>query len=304
MTDRTFPAQTPLQPGDHIAVIAPSGPLDPVALDAGVAWFAERYRVTVGASARSRTGYLAGSDAERAADVTAALADPSIRAVIAARGGYGLTRLLDEHAHRWIDALKSDPKPLVGFSDVTALHAVWSMAGVRSIHGTMVVEMGRRGGDRELVSVLEGSRPESWTGLIPMTSVDASPVRGRAIGGNLSLLAALQGTPCFPDLEDRVLFLEDVGEAPYRIDRMLTALRSAAALDGVCAVVCGAFARCAAGDDGVTVESVLRERLGSLHIPVLAGAPFGHGKQHRPWVQGAQVTVLSHGEVVFEEGLA
>ena len=304
MTNRAFPALIPLQPGDHVAVIAPGGPLDPVALDAGVAWCAGRYRVTVGASARSRTGYLAGSDPERAADITAALADPSVRAVHAARGGYGLTRLLDEYARGWIDALKRDPKALVGFSDVTALHAVWSLAGVRSVHGTMVLELGRRGGDRELAAVLEGALPDPWAGLTPLTAVDASPVRGRAIGGNLSLLAALQGTPCQPNLEDRVLFLEDVGEAPYRIDRMLTALRSAAALDGVRAVVLGEFTRCAPGDDGVTVESVLRERLGSLGIPVLSGAPFGHGKQHRPWVQGALVTVLSHGEVVFDEGLA
>ena len=127
---------------------------------------------------------------------------------------------------------------------------------------------------------------------------------GRALGGNLSLIAALLGTPFQLNLSDRVLFLEDVGEAPYRVDRMLTSLRSASALEGLRAVVLGEFTRCDAHSDGVTVESVLRERLGDLGVPVLAGAPFGHGQEHRPWVQGAEVTVSRSGEVVFEEGLA
>lgn len=304
MTARAFAALTPLQPGDAVAVIAPSGPLDPIALDAGVAWCEGRYRVSVGASAKRREGFLAGGDEARAADITAALEDRSVRAVHAARGGYGLTRLLDGHARHWIDCLKRDPKPLVGFSDVTALHAVWSLAGVRSVHGTMVVALGRRGGDPELAAVMEGSLPERWTGLTPLVEGRAPSVSGRAIGGNLSLLAALQGTPCRPLLEGGVLFLEDIGEAPYRIDRMLTSLRSARALAGVRAIVLGEFTRCPVGPDGVTVESVLRERLGSLGVPVVGGAPFGHGEHHRPWVQGAMVTVRSEGEVVFDEGLA
>ncbi|MBK8694150.1 MAG: hypothetical protein IPN17_18160 [Deltaproteobacteria bacterium] len=123
-------------------------------------------------------------------------------------------------------------------------------------------------------------------------------------GRNLSLLAALQGTPSQLPLQDSVLFLEDVGEAPYRIDRMLTSLRSSGALRGVRAVVLGEFTRCDTRDDGVSVERVLRERLSTLGVPVLAGAPFGHGDHHRPWVQGAEVTVRRDGEVIFEEGLS
>lgn len=304
MTPRAFPALCPLRPGDAVAVIAPSGPVDPAELDAGVGWCAGRYRVSLGASARQRAGFLAGDDEARAADVTAALGDPGVRAVHAARGGYGLTRLLDGHARRWAELLRRDPKPLVGFSDVTALHAVWSLAGVRSVHGTMVLALGRYGGDEELLAVLEGAPPSPWAGLTTWAGGHGPPARGRAMGGNLSLLAALQGTPCALDLADRVLFLEDVGEAPYRVDRMLTALRSSGALDGLRAVVLGEFTRCDPRDDGVTVEAVLRERLRPLGVPVLAGAPFGHGKRHRPWVQGAEVTVLPRGEVVFEEGLA
>ena len=304
MTARAFAALPPLKPGDAVAVIAPSGPTDHAELDAGVAWCAGRYRVSVGASAKRREGFLAGDDEARAADITAALEDRAIRAVHAARGGYGLTRLLERHAPRWIELLRRDPKPLVGFSDVTALHAVWSLAGVRSVHGTMVLALGRRGGDPELAAVLEGAAPERWTGLSTWSEGHAPSVSGRAMGGNLSLLAALQGTPCQLPLEDRVLFLEDVGEAPYRVDRMLTSLRSSGALRGVRAVVLGEFTRCDTRDDGVPIESVLRERLATLGVPVLAGAPFGHGREHRPWVQGSEVTVLRSGEVVFEEGLS
>jgi muramoyltetrapeptide carboxypeptidase len=299
---RSFAAPTPLRPGDAVAVIAPSGPVDPVELDAGVAWYGRRYRVVVGAATRSRAGFLAGDDEARAADVTAALRDPSVRAVLPARGGYGLTRLLDRHADGWIDLLRRDPKLLVGFSDVTALHAVWARAGVRSIHGAMPLALGRRGGDDELLAVLEGAPPPAWTGLA--TWVGGGDVTGLALGGNLALLAALQGTPHAIDLADRVLFLEDIGEAPYRVDRMLTTLRSAGSLAGLRAVVLGEFTRCEPGRDGVAVEEVLRERLGALGVPVLAGAPFGHGDQHRPWVQGGAVTVREGGAVVFDEGVA
>lgn len=297
----TLPPLAPLRVGDAIAVVSPSGAVDSEALDVGLAWCAQRYRVSLGASARQRAGFLAGADGARAADVTAALADREVRAVVATRGGYGATRLLDAHAGRWVTALRDDPKALVGFSDITALHAVWSRAGVRSVHGTMVLGLGRCGGDDELSAVLEGAVPPPWTGLQPWSPGSAS---GVAAGGNLALLAALVGTPWQLDLRDRVVFLEEIGEAPYRVDRTLTTLRSAGALDGVRALVLGEFTRCEPGREGVTVEEVLRERLGSLGVPVLAGAPFGHGAVHRPWVQGARVTLRGDGTVLFEEGLA
>lgn len=299
-----FPPITPLKAGDAVMVVSPSGPAEPEGLDAGIAWCGQRYRVNLGAAARERKGFLAGDDEARAADITAALGDREIRAIHASRGGYGLTRLLDGHGHRWAAMLRDDPKTLVGFSDVTALHAVWAKAGVRSVHGTMVVAIGRRGGDLALGAVVEGARPEGWTGLQAWAEGPAAEVSGIATGGNLSLVAALVGTPFALDLRDRVLFLEEVGEAPYRVDRMLTTLRSAGSLAGVRAVVLGEFSRCEPGKDGVTVDEVLRERLGELGVPVLAGAPFGHGREHRPWVQGAQVTVRRDGTVTFDEGLA
>jgi len=188
----------------------------------------------------------------------------------------------------------------VGFSDVTALHALWTLCGVRSLHAPMVAAVGR-GADLDASrAVLFGETPAPWTDLTPLVPGDAE---GIARGGNLAVLCALLGTPWALPLEGAVLFLEDIGEAPYRLDRMLTSLRVSGALRGVRAVVCGEFTNCHANADGVTVDDVLRDRLGDLGVPVLTRAPFGHGETHRPWVQGARVRVTREGAVVHTGGL-
>ncbi len=297
-------APPPLRPGASVRVVAPSGPVPSDAFEAGLGALASRYAVSVGAAARSRHGFLAGPDEARGADLVDAVTDPAIRAVLAARGGYGATRILDAVGERVVAALKADPKPLAGFSDVTALHALWRVAGVRSVHGTMVAGMGRRVLDDELCAVLEGARPSAWEGLEVLHPGAPGEVSGVALGGNLALVAALVGTRWALDLDGAVLFLEDVGEAPYRVDRMLTQLRSSGALRGVRAVVLGGFTDSRGGADGVVVDEVLRERLAGLGVRVLAGAPFGHGAEHRPWVQGASVTVHADGRVAHDEGLA
>ncbi len=191
----------------------------------------------------------------------------------------------------------------MGFSDVTALHALWARAGVRSVHGSMVGAIGRGEGHRdELWSVLSGEVPTAWHELTALHGRRA--VEGVALGGNLALLAALAGTAWQFDLRGAVLMLEDIREAPYRVDRMLTTLRASGALRGVAAVVLGTFTGCDPGPDGVTVEAVCRERLGDLDAPVLWNAPFGHGDVNRPWVSGAPVRVdPREGTVAHLEGL-
>lgn len=295
-----LPRACPLRPGDRVAVVAPSGPFEPAALAAGVAWLRTRYRVEDDPRVLERRGYLAGDDATRAASLLDAVCDPSVRAIVAARGGYGSMRVLELVGPALAEALARDPKPLVGFSDITALHALWSRAGVRSIHGPMVAAIGAGTcdvRDRDaMISVLEGALPERWEGLEVWRPGDA---RGRAAGGNLALVAALAGTPWAVPLEGAVLFLEDVTERPYRVDRMLTTLRLSGALRGVRAVVLGDFHECAPGPDGVHVEEVLRERLCDLGVPVLAGGGFGHGTNQRVIVMGAEVRVGSDGILEF-----
>lgn len=282
-----------------LAVVAPASPFPLEDFERGVAWLRERVAVRVDARCYARKGYLAGADADRAAALLDALRDPDVRGVWAARGGYGVTRLLEGHGDELLTALRHDPKPIVGFSDITALHALWAKGRVDSLHGAMVSALGRGDGSRDaLWSLLRGDAPPPWEALPVLCP--GPVVDGIARGGNLALVAALAGTPWQLDLRGAVLLIEDVREAPYRVDRMLTTLRMSGALEGVVAVVAGEFSETGVGPDGVTVHDVLRERLGDLRVPVLANAPFGHGATNHPWVSGARCQVdASCGRVTF-----
>lgn len=295
-----FRATPPVHPGDLIAVISPSGPSETEAIAAGVAWLSQRYCVLDDPRRVARHGYFAGPDSDRAAALLDAVCNPAVRAIFAARGGYGAMRVLEFAGDALYLALTRDPKPLVGFSDVTALHALWARAGVRSIHGPMVAAIGRgtvaeRDRD-ELLAVLEGGTPAPWRGLSVWNKGEAC---GCVRGGNLSLLAALHGTRYALSLEGAVLFLEDTGERPYRIDRMLTTLRLSGALRRVSGVVVGEFTDCGPGPDGVNVTDVLRDRLLDLGVPVLAEAGFGHGSAQRVLPFGEQVWLRTDGSVEF-----
>ncbi|MET0340310.1 MAG: LD-carboxypeptidase [Polyangiales bacterium] len=276
-----------LAPGARVHLFAPSSGFDRARFDAGHALLAARYRVSQGASVFAREGFLAGSDAARLADVVTGLADPEARALIAARGGYGATRLLP---HLDVARVREAGKWLVGFSDVTALHAVWARAGLCSLHAPMVCSLPDADPPVRAAwhALLEGGPPAPLTDL---TVVHPGRAEGRLFGGNLTVLAALAGTPYFPPLDDVVLVLEDVGERPYRLDRVLTMLLQTGLLTGVRAVVLGGFTEAAPGADGVRAEDVLAERLKQLGVPVLADAPFGHVRNNCPLLLGAWARV-------------
>ena len=266
-------------------MVAPSSPFDVEAFELGVAKLRERYDVRYGGGLLSRKGYLAGDDPRRLAELEAALADADVGANVAARGGYGATRLL-EH----LDAARIGRarKLLVGFSDVTALHCAWLRAGLRAVHGPMVAALGRAPGELlgRWIAAVEGVAPPPLSDLTPLAGGAAE---GPLVGGNLAVLAALVGTPYAPPLDGAVLFLEDVGERPYRVDRMLTTLRHAGWLARVRGVVLGAFTDSAPGPDGTDVDAVLADRLGDLGVPVGAGLPAGHVDDHLELPLGAPV---------------
>jgi len=287
----------------RIAVVAPASPFPADDFERGLAWLRARAEVTVDPRCLERLGYLAGSDDARGEVLLAALRDPAARCLWSARGGYGAMRVLERHGEALLDALRRDPKPLVGFSDITALHALWARAGVPSVHGAMVSGLHREDRARgETWATVTGEAPEPWEALTAVCGGET--VTGVARGGTLSLVAALVGTPWQLDLRGAVLFLEDVNEAPYRVDRMLTALRLAGALEGVAAVVLGDFTGGGEGPGGSTVDVVLWERLADLGVPVLSGAPFGHGERQRPWVSGGRVAVDPARGTVTREALA
>jgi len=280
-----------LGPGARLELIAPAGPFDVEAFERGVARLSRRYQVRYDTSIFTRRGYLAGDDVRRLQELRTALTRKDTDAILAARGGYGTTRILPLLA---ADEVRSQPKLLVGFSDITALHALWAHARVGSLHGNMVAGLGRCDEPQfqRFCAALEGRFPASFENLEP---VAPGVAEGVLLGGNLAVLTALIGTPHFPPLTDAVLFLEDTGEKPYRVDRMLTTWRSAGAFRGVRGVVLGAFTQAEPGPDGTTLAQVLLDRLGDLGMPVLRGLPAGHVDDNHELPFGSLVRIDAGG---------
>jgi muramoyltetrapeptide carboxypeptidase len=277
----------PLRPGARVAVIAPSSPFDRTLVYRGLGWLAERYRLEWQRSLFARDGYLAGPDARRFEELDRCLKDPDLAAIITARGGYGLSRIAERAD---FGALVRHPKWLIGFSDATLLHLFALRAGVASLHAHNVAGLGRGDahGRARFTSALEaptGIRnlraPEIW-------------VRGRArgplVGGNLTLLESCLSSGRLWLPAGAILALEDVSEQAYRVDRMLSALFAAGVADRISGVLVGDFTDCPPSR-GVTVGAVLRERLSTLRVPVLAGVRFGHGVWNEPLVIGGPATL-------------
>jgi muramoyltetrapeptide carboxypeptidase len=279
----TVPGRTvppPVGSGDLVAVVAPSGPVDPDRVDRGLAVLRSWGLVpTVGTHLFDRdpgAAYLAGTDAGRAADLQEAWCDPRVRAVLCARGGYGAGRLLD--LIDWAALARAGPRLLVGSSDVTALHsAVGRRLGLVTLFGPMAATELLAGSDRPEPRSAAALRASlAAPGAVELAgdrpAIVGGVAEGRLAGGTLSLLAAAVGTPDPPDLDGAVLFCEDVGESSYRLDRLWEQLRRSGALSGVVGVALGSFADC--GPDG---EATMRRLAAGLGVPVLAGLAVGHG---------------------------
>jgi muramoyltetrapeptide carboxypeptidase len=301
----TRPAR--LRPGDTVAVVAPSGPVDRARLERSLPLLADRYDVRVAGDLYARDGFLAGSDRRRADELNAALRDRDVRAIIFARGGYGATRILGD-----LDAaaLRDDPIPLVGFSDTTALLG-WAAAaaGVASIHGPVAAQLAElETGDVErLFAMLESPEPAPpLSGLERCGARGEKTVEGPLWGGNLSMIAHLLATPDWPDPGDgAILFFEDVGERPYAIDRYLTRIAAAGALDRVAGAVVGDLVGCVEpkAADHPSAVAVVDERLAWYAVAGLRGAPFGHGDRNAALAFGGRVRVdLADGVVEPLEG--
>jgi muramoyltetrapeptide carboxypeptidase len=265
----------------RIHVVAPSGPVAAERLARGIKVLRRALRadVVVADNVHEQDGYFAGSDAVRLAALHLALADAESDAIICARGGYGATRLLGALDP---ERLRAQPKPIVGFSDITAL-LCWARvrAGVASIHGPVVTQLASLPPDDidRLVDLLEGRVPPPLTAE-PGMVIGGGTVEGPLIVGNLEVLRSLVGTRFMPSLQGAVLGLEEVGERPYRIDRALTHLLSSGALRGVRGVIVGRLDGCEEPDGGLigpTAAEVVVERLGTLGVPVVTGFEFGHG---------------------------
>jgi len=222
-----------------------------------------------------RVGYLAGSDRDRLNDINLALRDPKIEAIWCLRGGYGVMRILSAIDY---DALSRTPKAIIGYSDITALHAaVQRKCRLVTYHGPhareVLTDFSRASLRRAVVEQTDSC------GVAPNArEINAGVAEGRLVGGNLAVLSALCGTPFAPDLSEGILILEDINEPVYRIDRMLQQLKLSGALNGCRAIAFGACVKCAddAGGGGRAFDEVLGEIVHSLGVPCLAGIPVGH----------------------------
>jgi muramoyltetrapeptide carboxypeptidase len=282
----------PVKPGDRVAVVAPSSPFETVLAFRGLAFLKTRYEVVFEREMFSRSGYLAGSDERRRRELERALNDPTISAIIAARGGYGASRFV--HTLRW-EVVVEQPKWIVGFSDITAIHLELARVGVASIHGNHVTSLGRGDASARAALVRAMEHPTAPRTFEAQTLAPGSAA-GPLVGGNLTLVHACAAARRLQIPEGAVLLLEDVTERPYRIDRMLTTLAAGGHLDRIGAILLGEFTACDPGPDGVRIEDVLCDCLATRGIPVVAGLPIGHGARNEPVMLGSIANVEARKE--------
>jgi muramoyltetrapeptide carboxypeptidase len=269
----------PLRSGDIIGVAAPAGPIEPATLEAGIAYLEARgFRLRRGRHLDRRHGYLAGIDADRLDDLNALLADPELVAVWFARGGYGSGRIVDRID---LEPLGRAPKALIGYSDLTVLQAAaWRRHRLVTYYGPMVADLGERGqfDERSLWDTVAGDG--GGIGHAVDRSKVLRPGRGEGplIGGCLSLLVSLIGTPWDLPTDGAILFWEEVNEEPFRIDRMLGHLRQAGKLDRLRGMVVGRLVGCEprSGGGSLSIEEILRTHLAGTDYPVILDLPAGH----------------------------
>jgi muramoyltetrapeptide carboxypeptidase len=282
-----------LQRGDLIAVVAPSSPVESDALDLGISRLKERFRVMMRQDISSRSGFLAGDDARREDELQTAIDDKDVRAIIAARGGYGSSRIIDTVD---FSSLFRRPKWFVGCSDLTAVSShLLANFSLSSIHGPMVSGFHKtHAADvSALFSLLEGARePKN----LELTGLFSGHAEGPIIGGNLTVLAHMVGALPKDFLNGAILFLEDIKEKPYRLDRCLTQLRRSGMLSGIVGLLLGEFTDCNANPDGREALDVIKAFASDAKLPTASGYPSAHGARNAPFIQGGQAVLEVAGE--------
>ena len=274
-----------LRAGDTIGVISPAGPVPESELMPGIGFLKSRgFGVMLAPHVLDVEDYLAGRDADRLSDLHALMRRPEIRAIFCARGGYGCMRLLMDLDY---DLIKEYPKIIVGYSDITSLLlAVYHKTGLVTVHGPMVREYihGKASNLEGLIGFLM-SGSDGGKEIAGGEVLCHGRARGRLIGGNLSLICHLVGTPFLPSFDGGILFLEDRGEAPYRVDRMLTHLALSGRLDNISGLIFGDFEKCG---EASTINKLIESFSSNFHFPVVKGFHVGHGRTNIPLPIGVE----------------
>jgi len=284
-----------LRPGDTIGIVAPAGPFDTELFDRGIEVLKSfGFRVHWPKNIFKKIGYLAGPDKHRANQVNRLFLNPEIKAIICARGGFGSMKTLSSLN---LDLIRKNPKIFMGFSDISALLSVFYLhCGLVTFHGPVVTTLGKstqKTKDTVLNVLSSDKNPE----LKPEKGVTIKPgsASGPILGGNLTTLCHLMGTPYEPCFKDHILLLEDTGEATYRIDRMLIQMKLAGCLEGLKGVVLGSFKKCG---DLVEIFRIVEERFSVDEIPILGGFEIGHGRTNITIPLGIEATLDADAKII------
>ncbi|MBQ6939146.1 MAG: LD-carboxypeptidase [Muribaculaceae bacterium] len=291
----------PLHPGDTIAIVSPSSKILPEYIDGAIARLESwGYRTVIGAHAYGNHGNFAGTTEERLSDLRMALHDPEVKAILCARGGYGAVHLLDDITPQEI---RDNAKWIIGFSDISALHAAWVNAGVASLHAPMckhlTLEPDSQASTCYLRAILSGTMPQYQAESHPFNRNGVA--HARVVGGNMAVLCGLLRTPYDIFQENTILFIEDVGERTYKVERMLYNLELAGVLPRLAGLIVGQFTDYKE-DPGMcaTMYEMIAARVARYNYPVAFGFPVGHVTENHPIIEGAEATlsVTSQGTIL------
>jgi muramoyltetrapeptide carboxypeptidase len=285
----------------NIRIISPAGKIDPEVVARGVETLCRwGHDVEVAPHALTQYGRYAATPDERTSDLREALLDPAVDLIWCARGGYGCMHLMDRIP---VELIAEHPKCIVGYSDITALHALWQRAGVRSLHAPMMKHLGEAPEHPTSTTLRRWLEGETFSSV----TAPAHPcnrtgeAEGRLVGGNLAVLSALHGTPYDFDYRDALLFIEDIGESPYKIDRMIQTLRLSGVFEQLKGLIVGQFTGCDA--DPLMPEPLaesIRHAVGD-RIPVAFNVPVGHVTENYPLMEGAtyHLSVTEQGTAII-----
>ena len=291
-----------LRKGDKIAICAPAGRINPkIVEDAAPVLEKQGWRVEIMPHALGQSGSYSGTAADRLSDLRAALTDPEVRAIICARGGYGVVHLLDELNRL---PLNDDPKWIVGFSDISALHALMASKGIASIHSSMcaaIKEDDKNEDNAIIFDILRGGRP---THIFDCHALDRPGLAtGTLKGGNLAVIADLINTPYDIIEPDTILFIEDVSEPVYKIERILYQLKLNGVLGKLKGLIVGQFTDYKPDDNYKDMETMIHDMVAEYDYPVAFNVPVGHVDHNLPLIESAKITLKvspsGHNSIIF-----
>lgn len=280
----------PLQDSSLIAVVSPASIISPQKVYSAIPVLRDQgWRVVTGKNAFARWGTYAGTDEQRYADLSEALMNPDVDAILCSRGGYGVVHILDRIAAL---PLEENTKWVIGFSDITALHSLLTSRGIPSIHASMAEHIAKGADDvdnQALFKILRGDGVDHTIAPDPLNRCGTA--EGMLVGGNMSVLAGLIGTPYDVLQPGTILFIEDVNEPIYKLERILYNLKLAGKLKDLKGLIVGKFAKCAPDDDFSSVNAMVRKMVADYSYPVAYNVPIGHVSHNIPLICGRTATL-------------